>query len=320
RFTQVDPIGMGATSLSDPQSLNLYSYCGNDPINRIDPDGLFFKKLFGWIGKIGKIFKWIGIAITIAIGVLSLVGAGAIAFKISLFFAKHSFLGKVLGVGGKLGVFGTPPINGSSGGGVGGFLSSLQDSGGEGGTINMGTTWAPGPWWDKFIDWTKTTWDQFISGGIDKPLMFITGFGDTVGMQIPRLVRDNVSWLNVGPQMEDMIQNSDPYFYGQLTGIAHSTAIGGAFVLRPTTGAMQTVVHWDTAMNNAPNTLRTGQWVMTGGKTWRNYLMSGSPERGYVYADAITKTVSGSMLRWPAGGQAIKGLLGQRIYIGPPFR
>jgi RHS repeat-associated protein len=57
RFTQVDPIGMGAVILSDPQTLNLYSYCGNDPINCVDPDGL----LFGWLKKvfkaIGKFFK-----------------------------------------------------------------------------------------------------------------------------------------------------------------------------------------------------------------------------------------------------------------------
>ncbi|MBK8314970.1 MAG: RHS repeat-associated core domain-containing protein [Acidobacteria bacterium] len=52
RFTQVDPIGMSAVSLGDPQSLNLYAYCGNDPVNRLDPDGLFWGKLFGWIGKV----------------------------------------------------------------------------------------------------------------------------------------------------------------------------------------------------------------------------------------------------------------------------
>ena len=39
RFAQVDPLGMGAVSLSDPQSLNLYAYCGNDPVNRVDPTG-----------------------------------------------------------------------------------------------------------------------------------------------------------------------------------------------------------------------------------------------------------------------------------------
>ena len=39
RFTQVDSIGMDAASLSNPQSLNLYAYCGNDPINCLDPSG-----------------------------------------------------------------------------------------------------------------------------------------------------------------------------------------------------------------------------------------------------------------------------------------
>jgi hypothetical protein len=40
RFTQVDPIGMGAAELTNPQSLNLYSYVENDPINSTDPLGL----------------------------------------------------------------------------------------------------------------------------------------------------------------------------------------------------------------------------------------------------------------------------------------
>jgi RHS repeat-associated protein len=40
RFTQVDPIGMAAVSLTNPQSLNLDAYCFNDPINHTDPDGL----------------------------------------------------------------------------------------------------------------------------------------------------------------------------------------------------------------------------------------------------------------------------------------
>ncbi|HEX8140108.1 MAG TPA: lamin tail domain-containing protein [Pyrinomonadaceae bacterium] len=58
RFTQVDPLGMSAASLTDPQSLNLYAYCGNDPVNRVDPSGLFWGKLFRWIGRgISKLFK-----------------------------------------------------------------------------------------------------------------------------------------------------------------------------------------------------------------------------------------------------------------------
>lgn len=40
RFTQIDPLGMGAVNPSDPQSLNLYAYVSNDPINAVDPIGL----------------------------------------------------------------------------------------------------------------------------------------------------------------------------------------------------------------------------------------------------------------------------------------
>lgn len=61
RFTQPDPIGMKAATPSDPQSLNLYSYCGNDPVNHVDPNGLFFGRLFK---KIGSAFKAIGRAVS----------------------------------------------------------------------------------------------------------------------------------------------------------------------------------------------------------------------------------------------------------------
>ena len=64
RFTTVDPIGMGAASLNDPQTLNMYAYVGNDPINHTDPDGLsffsFFKRLFRGVGQI---FSAVGAAV-----------------------------------------------------------------------------------------------------------------------------------------------------------------------------------------------------------------------------------------------------------------
>ncbi len=59
RFTQVDPAGLRASTMDNPQTLNLYSYCANDPINHTDPDGLFF-------GFLRKLFKW---AIKLILGI-----------------------------------------------------------------------------------------------------------------------------------------------------------------------------------------------------------------------------------------------------------
>ncbi|MBK7597849.1 MAG: RHS repeat-associated core domain-containing protein [Acidobacteria bacterium] len=95
RFTQVDPIGMSAVSLGDPQSLNLYAYCGNDPVNNVDPDGLFFKKLFGWIGKA---LKWIAIAAAIAVAVISIAFPGAWIANLAIWASKHSILSAILGI------------------------------------------------------------------------------------------------------------------------------------------------------------------------------------------------------------------------------
>ncbi|MDQ3805948.1 MAG: hypothetical protein M3416_19225, partial [Acidobacteriota bacterium] len=85
RFTTVDPIEMEAVDLDAPQTLNLYAYCGNDPVNRTDPSGL----LFGWLGKLFKgIWKVITskafvIAATVALTVIS-AGAslGLLALKV----------------------------------------------------------------------------------------------------------------------------------------------------------------------------------------------------------------------------------------------
>ena len=96
RFTQVDPIEMNAASLGDPQTLNLYAYCGNDPINRTDPAGTsFFGKLFGFIGKA---FKWIArvAAVVLAIAVVLAVTWGfgaAVAIKLGLAAFKFALDG-----------------------------------------------------------------------------------------------------------------------------------------------------------------------------------------------------------------------------------
>ncbi len=40
RFHQPDPYD-GSYNLTDPQSLNRYAYVQNDPVNFVDPSGLF---------------------------------------------------------------------------------------------------------------------------------------------------------------------------------------------------------------------------------------------------------------------------------------
>ncbi len=40
RFTQVDPIGMAAAEIGNPQSFNMYAYVENNPIDFVDPRGL----------------------------------------------------------------------------------------------------------------------------------------------------------------------------------------------------------------------------------------------------------------------------------------
>jgi hypothetical protein len=43
---------MNAANITNPQSLNLYGYCGNDPVNRLDPEGLFFGAIIAAIAAI----------------------------------------------------------------------------------------------------------------------------------------------------------------------------------------------------------------------------------------------------------------------------
>jgi RHS repeat-associated protein len=97
RFTQVDPIGMSSTSLANPQTLNLYAYCANDPINHTDPSGLgffsFIGKIFGAIGRaLHRIAKVLAVVAVVAAVVFLAwempVFAGAFAAMAGLLFAQ----------------------------------------------------------------------------------------------------------------------------------------------------------------------------------------------------------------------------------------
>jgi RHS repeat-associated protein len=46
RFTQVDPIGMASASIGNPQSLNMYAYITNNPIDFVEKEYRQFRDLW----------------------------------------------------------------------------------------------------------------------------------------------------------------------------------------------------------------------------------------------------------------------------------
>jgi RHS repeat-associated protein len=78
RFTQVDPIGMSAASLDNPQTLNLYAYVGNDPVNRVDPSGLFWGRVLGFLKKLLRIVVIALAVVAAVIAVASFIGAPSV--------------------------------------------------------------------------------------------------------------------------------------------------------------------------------------------------------------------------------------------------
>jgi RHS repeat-associated protein len=120
RFTQVDPIGMNAVSLEDPQSLNLYAYVGGDPLNRIDPEGLFW-------GAIGRFFKKFGAAIAAAVAVLFGLESPSVNFRTPGFNGNAGVIGTGNGTGNSSSpnIFRTPGINGNGVGGVGSYANDI---------------------------------------------------------------------------------------------------------------------------------------------------------------------------------------------------
>jgi RHS repeat-associated protein len=93
RFTQVDPIGMSAASILNPQSLNMYSYVGNDPINRTDPTGLFWGAIKRFFGAILRIVAFIAMVVAVVVLINTGIGLVAAGGFIKLLGAIAAFAG-----------------------------------------------------------------------------------------------------------------------------------------------------------------------------------------------------------------------------------
>jgi len=177
RFTQVDPIGMRAASLEHPQTLNLYSYCGNDPVNRTDPDGLFFgflKKLFRGIGRVisavtnavARVLnnRWVRIGVLIASFLVPFVGPGlakAIQFGLKLYNRVADIVGELQLAGqllqGKLKEFAISLGIGA----ISSALATLEDGIVLGLRKSLGTVKING---EKFINWKNFSFKKFFGG------------------------------------------------------------------------------------------------------------------------------------------------------------
>jgi hypothetical protein len=70
------------------------------------------------------------------------------------------------------------------------------------------------------------------------------------------------------------------------------------------------VTHFSVA---GQTSLKSGMWVMTGGKSIRNWIMAGGLQKIGVWKYSITDIVNKSSLRWPSGWEWIKGIFGQRV-------
>ncbi|RYZ86406.1 MAG: hypothetical protein EOP04_13960, partial [Proteobacteria bacterium] len=114
------------------------------------------------------------------------------------------------------------------------------------------------------------------------------------------------------------------YTIENVLGVAAVARAGIGLALRGYANSSVMVTSW-APVGEVP-TIVPGRWVMVGGPTRTNYILTGLPgpkvyimEGRYEWAkysidNAKSMLVPRSTLRWPAGTEKIKGLLGQRQY------
>jgi len=116
--------------------------------------------------------------------------------------------------------------------------------------------------------------------------------------------------------LDGLIPFGDP-FSGKYDGCDESLQLSKSFgklsqglllsaiPFRPFTSTLQQVTHWGPP-------LQPGSWVMTGGPSIRNWIMSGAK---YPYWQHEVTVIVDKALQYPSGWQFIKGYLGQRLFM-----
>jgi hypothetical protein len=207
---------MGAVSLDDPQTLNLYAYCVNDPINHTDPDGLFFKKLFGaiakafkWVLRVAAVLAAVAVVLAVAWGLPTILGIAL--WKVALFAGAAlaasfgagklaQILGAAAGFGvGEYGSFRTPPTfpPGTGVGGVSSFVHGGRGGrgggggrGGRGGRGDGRGRW-PGPPRSRGEAWARIIYESINPPGRYRPPVRYATARDIIGpLQFRGLVQN----------------------------------------------------------------------------------------------------------------------------------
>jgi RHS repeat-associated protein len=231
RFTQADTI---VPSAADPQTLNRYAYCGNNPIKYVDPSG----HVFG----IDDII--IGIAIGAAIGGASAaaqggnIGMGILCGAIGgLFGGFGSVLGSASWVTAALGAVGGPLAGAVIGGAAGGAVTSAISGGDVGmgaltGAIAAGISFGVG-WFnhaylkDAIPKFWTTTFSGSLGGGIGAELQggdFLQGAAYGAAAGAAGFVIGDAIYAGV-QAVKNPSQESLPLATGQTTASSPATKL-----------------------------------------------------------------------------------------------
>lgn len=134
RSRYYNPHQMSFLSMDRNHQENRYAYCDGDPINNVDPLGLFWKKLWGGIKSAwNKVKKWVGIAVGTVVAVAVTAATAGLAAPLIGAVAAGVIGGVVGGIAGGA-------VNAAVSGGPYGWKEALVDGlvGGVGGGVGAG--------------------------------------------------------------------------------------------------------------------------------------------------------------------------------------